>query len=257
VPNLTVIIPAFNEEARIERTLHSLKDDLRRRRIDHEVIVVDDGSKDGTADIVTKSQQTWPELKLLANQVNRGKGYSVRRGALAAKGDVILFSDADQSTPFSEFDKLAERIRLGADMAIGSRRVANARIEEKQSWYRRIMGGTFQFLVRWVVVSGFSDTQCGFKAFTASAAARLFPAQTLDRFAFDVELLFLARSAGMNIAEVPVIWRDAKGGTVSPVVDSTRMLFDIFRIRIRALSFGFRFEKPLRLAPAGSRKRPG
>ncbi|HHV62461.1 MAG TPA: glycosyltransferase family 2 protein [Firmicutes bacterium] len=245
---LSIVIPAYNEEGRIGETLDKITgyftvDSLSActwvdvgiewDRI--EIIVVDDGSTDGTCDLVeARSKRAVGEgiiIRLLRNGVNRGKGFSVKQGVLAAGGDYILFSDADLSTPIGEAKKLIYWLSRGYDVVIGSRALAGSRITIPQPLHRRIMGRVFNHLVQLVAIRGIQDTQCGFKAFTREAAQTLFPMQRVDGFAFDVEILYLARQFGFKIKEVPVEWRNSQGTRVRAGVDSAVMFCDLLRIR--------------------------
>jgi dolichyl-phosphate beta-glucosyltransferase len=169
--------------------------------------------------------------QILCNEQNRGKGYSVRRGALEAAGEVVLFSDADLSTPIEEVEKLERALRDGADVAIGSRALAESDIQIRQPFYRERMGKVFNLLVRLLVFPGISDTQCGFKAFTREATREIFSRQTLPGFAFDVEILYIARLLRCRVKEVPVIWRDSPQTKVGALRDSFRMFRDILKVR--------------------------
>ncbi|HPD13602.1 MAG TPA: glycosyltransferase family 2 protein [Planctomycetota bacterium] len=234
-PQLSIVIPAYNESADIEAAIEAATAFLAQSRTPGEVIVVDDGSTDDTAALTARYAASQPAVRLLRNGRNRGKGYSVRRGVLEARGEVILFSDADESTPFSEAPKLLAPIAAGAaDVAIGSRALRESRLELPQPWMRRVMGWVFRNLVRLLVMRGIRDTQCGFKAFRAAAAREVFPRQTLEGFAFDVEVLFIARKLGYHIVEVPVRWLDSHDSRVRPLRDPVRMFLDLLRIRLRA-----------------------
>ena len=232
------MIPAFNEARRIGATLEAVAGYLRDRNTEAEVIVVDDGSEDDTVALVTRyaEEHPVPPVRLVHNGANRGKGYSVRHGVLEAEGNVVLFTDADGSTPIAEAPKLLRRLASGeADVAIGSRELPESDLALPQPRHRRLMGWVFRNLVRLLVVRGFRDTQCGFKAFAREAARDVFGRQTLDGFAFDVEVLFLARRLGYRVAEVPVRWLDSRHSRVRVGRDSLRMFLDLFRIRLRAL----------------------
>jgi dolichyl-phosphate beta-glucosyltransferase len=208
-PALSIVIPAFNEAERLPRTLDRLAAHFAGRT-DHEVLVVDDGSRDDTAARAEAAGAT-----VLRNEANRGKGYSVRRGMLAARGRRRLMTDADLSTPIEELGRLAARMDEGYDVVIGSRALPGSRIEVHQPWYRENMGRLFNLFVRTLVVPGIHDTQCGFKLFSAEAANAVFSAARLDGFSFDVEALFLAARRGCRIAEVPVLWRNDAASRVS------------------------------------------
>jgi dolichyl-phosphate beta-glucosyltransferase len=200
------------------------------------VLVVGDGGQDGTEIEVRRVAGERENISFLENGVNRGKGFSVRRGVLEAAGQVILFTDADGSTPIHEFDKLRAALDDGYDMAIGSRALAGSDIRLPQSRARRNMGRAFNCFVQRVAVSGIRDTQCGFKCFTREAARRIFPRLRIDRFGFDVEILWLARKLGYRVAELPVTWNDRPNSTVHPIRDASRMLFDVMTIRLRDAS---------------------
>ena len=230
--HLSIVIPAYNEAQRLPQTLAHVDGFLKEQKFSAEVIVVDDGSRDNTLGAVRAFHfQTAVKLRLLANFRNRGKGASVRRGMAAARGEFILFTDADLSTPITELNGLFAAMEKGADVAMGSRAVAGAHVLTPQPWYREFMGRTFNRFVQGLVLPGLHDTQCGFKLFRRAAARRLFKYLTTPRFGFDVEVLYLARRAKFNIAEVPVEWRNALGSTVSPLKDSLTMFADLFRIR--------------------------
>lgn len=197
----------------------------------HEIIVVDDGSNDGTDEIVRKKMETHPAVTLLRNNRNRGKGHSVKQGVLHSKGASVLLSDADLSTPIEEVEKLYEAQKDGCDFAIGSRAVSGSKILKRQPWYRQVMGMTFNTLIRALAVSGIHDTQCGFKLFTGQAARRVFALQRIERFAFDVEALYLANKMGFKIREVPVVWANSPDSRVGIIRDSFRMMRDLLKIR--------------------------
>jgi len=230
---VSIVIPAYNEGSRIGPTLKRAIEYSDRHFSDYEIIVVDDGSKDNTIDIVAKHKN--PHLRLLKNGINRGKGYSVRRGVLQARLPYVLFSDSDLATPIEEIEKLAWFLDREYDIAFGSRNVKGSEIRVKQPWYRILVGRGFALLVNLFAVHGFRDTQCGFKIFKKRAAREIFRRSRLDRFSFDVEVLFIAKKRGYKIKEVPIIWIDKKGSKVDPVKDSLRMLRDILVIRLNSL----------------------
>ena len=227
--SLSVVIPAFNEEKRLPETLAAIVSFLRSRKESFEVVVVDDGSTDRTADL---ARQAGPEVRVLQNPGNRGKGYSVRNGMLNAKGDWRLMSDADLSTPIEELDSLRAAVTDGAEIAIASRAVAGAKLEKRQSIARESSGRFFNLIVRLLHLPGIKDTQCGFKLFSAKAAEAAFHDSRLDGFAFDVEALVLARRAGFRIREVPVIWRNDEQSRVS-FGRGLAAFVDLFRLRFR------------------------
>lgn len=229
--HLSIIIPAFNEEQRIMNTLNNMEHYLRKSSYEWEIIIVDDGSEDETVKVITQNQQTIKQLRLIQNNQNSGKGFSVRRGMLEAKGDLVLFSDADFSTPIEEVEKLQKALEEGCDIAIGSRGLPQSNIELHQPFYREFMGRVFNTFVRALVLPDFSDTQCGFKCFKKEAAQKVCPLMKISGFAFDVEMLFLAKKFGFKIKEVPVRWLDSPQSRVHPVRHSLQMLKDILCIR--------------------------
>lgn len=201
-----MVIPAFNEAERLPRALERVRSFLDARGIAYELLVVDDGSGDLTA---ARAREAGGErLTLLSNGANRGKGYSVRRGMLAARAPRRLMTDADLSTPIEELDRLWTAMDSGYDVVIASRALPGARIEVHQPAYRENMGRLFNLLARALLVPGLRDTQCGFKLFSAAAAEAAFSRCRLDGFAFDVEALFIARAHGFRVAELPVVWRN-------------------------------------------------
>lgn len=229
-PRYSVVIPAYNEAGRLPRTLEQISAFLRSGRRPHEILVVDDGSRDRTADVVRSFAAGHPEVRLLSQPRNLGKGAAIQAGVGAARGELVLFTDADLSTPIEELARLEQALENGAAVAIASRAVAGSRIEEHQPFYREWMGKSFNFLVRLLVLPGIYDTQCGFKLFRRGAAQDLFPRLTILGFGFDVEVLYLARRQGLEIREVPVAWRNSRHSKVSPVRDAWRMLGDLFRV---------------------------
>ena len=205
---LSLIIPAFNEAQRIAPTLRRFHRFLAARPARFEIIVVDDGSSDGTVALVSALADELPGLRVLCSPANRGKGHAVRLGMLAATGQVRLFSDADGSTPIDELDPLLRALAAGADVAIGSRYVAGSRVTRPQPWFRRVWSRLVNRLVQRLLLPGVQDTHCGFKAFTAAAAAHTFAACTVDGWSFDLEVLARARAHGFCIREVPVRWEN-------------------------------------------------
>lgn len=233
---LSVIIPAYNEQARIADTLIRVKEYLQDQDFASEVVVVDDGSKDLTLEVVKTIDICGKELaeqessRITTDVTNHGKGAAVRRGFELARGRYILFTDADLSTPIEEVEKMWPEFDAGADIVIGSRRLADSDVEP-QPVHRQVMGWVFSSLVRCLAVSGIKDSQCGFKCYSRRCARELASLQQMTGFSFDVEHLYLARRLGRKIVEVPVRWVDAPGSTVSPVKDSWRMLRDLLHIR--------------------------
>lgn len=231
-PYLSVIIPAYNEEARLAPTLDRLLEWGEAQAFDVEFIVVDDGSSDDTTGLVRRTMERHANLQLLENGENRGKGFSVGHGVSRATGELVLFTDADLSTPIEEFVKLEQALG-GSDIAIGSRAIAKAELTKRQPFYREGMGRTFNLLVRLLVFPGIQDTQCGFKLFRGDAAKRVFAHRTIDGFAFDVEILYVARCLGMKAAEVPICWENDDASRVDPIRHSIEMLRDILKVRHR------------------------
>lgn len=231
--SISIVIPAYNEERRLPATLSSVFAYLGSRKWKFaEVLVVDDGSSDGTARVAAEVGRSQPELRLVANPGNRGKGFSVRHGVMEAKGEWILFTDADLSAPIEELDKLlAACSGGGAKVAIGSRALDRSLIAVHQSAFRENAGRMFNLLMRVATGLPFHDTQCGFKLFEAAAAREVFRRQRLERFGFDAEVLFIARKLGYAAVEVPVRWSHAEGTKVSMFRDSAGMFVDLLRVR--------------------------
>jgi len=230
------VLPAYNESERIASTIEKILAHANERAWRAEIIVVNDGSKDDTAQIVRKYASKDSMLRLIENPGNRGKGFSVKNGMLHANGDILLFSDADLSSPIAEADRLFAAIRQGADVAIGSRWLKTELQIQRQPFYRQVFGRVFNLALRLVLGLNFKDTQCGFKAFTRSAAMTLFPVQQIERWGFDPELLYLAKRYRLKVAEVPVAWSHREGTRINPLRDGIRMLGEMFVIRWNALS---------------------
>ncbi len=229
--DLSIIIPAFNEEQRLPKALDRIVAYLNERPLRSEIIVVDDGSTDGTAALVESYVNKYPGLRLVSNGRNRGKGFSVRHGVLEAHGKIVLFTDADLSTPVAEADKLIpELLQDNYDIAIGSRAVNRSLIEVHQPLFRERAGILFNFLVRWITGVNFSDTQCGFKAFRRERARIVFEQQRIERFGFDPEILFLAKRHGLRVVEIPVRWSHDAATKVSVASDGIRMFFELIVI---------------------------
>jgi dolichyl-phosphate beta-glucosyltransferase len=227
-PIISLIIPAYNEEKRLERTLPVIIDYLDQNFDRYEIIVVDDGSADKTAEKAASFSNNILVIKL---QTNQGKGAAVRAGMLEAKGDFLIFSDADLSTPITELPKILEPLKKGADLAIGSRAIDQNMIKKHQPFYREFMGKTFNRIVQLLLFKGIKDTQCGFKGFSANAAKKIFSKAKVNGFSFDVEVLFLSQKMNMKIEQRPVEWFNDERSTVSPIKDSLKMLLELFRIR--------------------------
>ncbi|MGD0568178.1 MAG: dolichyl-phosphate beta-glucosyltransferase [Candidatus Sulfotelmatobacter sp.] len=227
----SIVIPAYNEGSRLEATLAKVLAYVREQGWDAEVIVVNDGSRDNTAELVRTFAAKDSRLRLVENPGNRGKGYSVRHGMLEALGDVVVFSDADLSSPIEEMPKLLEALAAGADIAIGSRWLRAELQTQRQSLLRQAFGRVFNLLLRIILGLKFKDTQCGFKAFTRRAAQTILPLQRIERWGFDPEILFLARKFGFRVEEVPVLWGHSGDTRIHPLLDGARMFQEMLRIR--------------------------
>ncbi len=246
-PYLSIVIPAYNEEARLGNTLKRMLAYFDAQCLPYEILVVSDGSTDGTADVVEQISGRRPNVLLLSYMPNRGKGYAVRYGMLRARGERILFSDADLATPIEEIEKLNARLDTGSDIAIGSRDVLGSELVKRESLIRELGGKTFNKLVRLLTVPGIHDTQCGFKLFTRSAAQAVFSRCQVDHFAFDVEALYLAtRVFTMSVAEVPVRWAHQEGSKVRFWRDGFRMVKTVFKIRTTRYRAGAQLPAELR-----------
>lgn len=230
---LSVVFPVYNEERRIGEALRRVRAYLSLKGLSWDVWVSNDGSTDGTARIVEEFSRAHPEssVHLLSSAPNRGKGYAARQGILAARGRRLLLTDADLSAPIKEVDKLIAALERGADVAIGSRALRSPGCDVRQSPKRWLSGRVFNAVVRASVLPGIRDSQCGFKCFTNAAAQKLFSEQKLDGFSFDVEVLYLARKAGLKIAEVPVMWSEDRDSQVRVMRDSVRMVRDLLKIK--------------------------
>lgn len=228
---ISVVVPAYNEEHRLPSTLDSVIGYLRTRHRPFQILVVDDGSVDQTAAQVAKRSRECPELQLLTLPRNLGKGAAVREGMLRATGARVLFSDADGSTPISELPRLEAALEGGAEIAIGSRALLSAETTVAAVWYRTLLGRIFNLCVNSLLLPHYADTQCGFKLFTQSAAQTIFSRQRANRFSFDLEVLFLAERLGFKVKEVPVNWHNVPGSKVNLALDGVRMLCDLVRFR--------------------------
>ncbi|MGO8796551.1 MAG: dolichyl-phosphate beta-glucosyltransferase [Candidatus Sulfotelmatobacter sp.] len=227
----SIVIPAFNEGPRLGATLEKVLAYVCERGWDAEVIVVNDGSSDNTVEIVREFAKKDPIVRLVENPGNRGKGFSVRNGMLNAQGEIIVFSDADLSSPIEEMPKLLEALAAGADIAIGSRWLRAELQTQRQSLHRQLFGRIFNLLQRMILGLRFKDTQCGFKAFTRRAAQTILPLQRIERWGFDPEILFLARKFGFRVQEVPVLWGHIGGTRIHPLIDGSRMFQELVHIR--------------------------
>ena len=228
---LSVVIPAYDEEERIVGTLNKIGDYLRRQKYTSETIVVDDGSRDRTAELAAAAIREMKNAQIVRLPKNLGKGAAVKEGILQARGNWILFSDADLSTPIEELEKFLPWIDGGCDVVIGSRALPESDIQIRQFFVRELMGKVFNVFVRLMIIKGIRDTQCGFKLFRREAARHVFPRVKTKGFGFDVEALYLCRCLGYRIQQVPVVWRNSPPSKVKIVKGSLRMFLDLMKIR--------------------------
>lgn len=235
-PYYSIIVPAYNEAQRLGESLARMLDYIRYSNWSAEIIVVNDGSTDNTADVVGEFARQNPIVRSIENSRNRGKGYSVRNGIMNASGQVLLFTDADLSSPIEEAQKLFAPIEAGqADVAIGSRYLDSELQTRKQPVYRRVLGRAFNTALKLILGLSYRDTQCGFKAFSRKAALTIFPKMKIERWGFDPEILFLAERYGLRVAEVGVAWAHDHRSKISPVRDGTRMLGELIRVRMNSV----------------------
>ena len=228
---LSVVVPCFNEEIRLPASLPPVQEYLRERGTSFELILVDDGSSDGTPELISRAEREEPSVRSVLLPANRGKGRALAEGVRRSCGELVLTSDADFSAPITELPRLETALAGGSDIAIGSRAKRGAR-EVDQPWHRRLMGKGFNLLVQGLLLPGLWDTQCGFKLFRGEIARDLFARLRTDGFAHDVEILYLARRAGYGVSEVPVRWVNSDGSRVQALRHSREMLGDILRIRL-------------------------
>jgi glycosyltransferase involved in cell wall biosynthesis len=241
---LSVVVPAYNEAARIPSTLRQVVAYLERRGDPYELLIVDDGSTDETAQVVEEICREAPCARLLRHPRNLGKGFAVRNGMLEARGEYLLFTDADLSSPITEADRLLEPLESGYDVVFGSRALKPEWVFPRQPWLRQTAGKTFNLFVRSLTGLPFHDTQCGFKAFRREAARAIFARQTIPGFGFDVEILYIARRLGYRVLEVPVHWADDTRTKVRPFRDGSRMFGDLLRIRRNDWAGKYRSQEP-------------
>jgi glycosyltransferase involved in cell wall biosynthesis len=230
------VIPAYNERQRISVTLQRVLDYVREQRWSAEVLVVDDGSRDETPQIINRFAADNPEVRLISNPGNQGKGYAVRNGMLHSRGQVMLFTDADLSSPIEEASKLFAAINQGADVAFGSRWLDPSLQFERQPLKRRIYSRAFNLFLRMLLGLPFHDTQCGFKAFTHRATEMIFPLQRINRWGFDAEILYIARKLKLRLNEVPVRWGHDERSQLHPLRDGLHMGVEALRVRWYAIS---------------------
>ena len=230
---LSIVVPCYNEEERLPRTIEAIERYFAGKQISYELILVDDGSSDGTRLVQQAAAERNPAVRLEALPRNRGKGRALAEGVAVARGAEILVTDADLSTPIEELDKLRAALHGGAGVAIGSRALRASRVEISQPAYRVLMGKVFNLLVQAVLLPGIWDTQCGFKLFRADVAHEVFAHLTTDGFGYDPEVLYRAKKRGVKIAEVPVVWRNSSPTKVMPIKSSVDMFKHVVRIRFR------------------------
>lgn len=232
----SIVIPAYNEEIRIEATLDRVLEYVYAQKWDAEILVVNDGSRDATRDIILRYAAAHPMLRLVDNPGNHGKGFSVRNGVLHSKGELIVFTDADMASPIEESEKLLAALERGADVAIGSRWLDSSLQTRKQPFYRRVLGRVFNLALRVILGMNYRDTQCGFKAFRRTAAQVIFPLQIIERWGFDPEIVFLALRLGFRVDEVAVKWAHQENTKINPIQDGFRMFTELLKIRWYALT---------------------
>lgn len=237
-PFLSVIIPAYNEESRLSSTLNTVDAYLSGLGKSYEIIVVNDGSSDNTQELLKEQLNKTTALRIISYENNCGKGYAVRQGVFASRGDYIMFSDADLSAPIDELPKLLSAIKDGYDVAIGSRAVKGAVIPVRQPLYRELGGKGLNLIIRTLAVPGIRDTQCGFKLFRGEVARKVFAMCFLNGWSFDVEVLYLSKRLGYTIAEIPVKWAHSEGSKLHPFTAGLKVVKDIIRLRLHHYDFG-------------------
>lgn len=228
---VSLVIPCFNEEKRLGKSLQKLALFLKERSEEFEVIIVNDGSTDQTQEVANSFANNFENFSLVNLETRQGKGAAVRTGFQKALGEIVVFTDADFSTPITEIDKLLNKINSGFDIAIGSRALDQNLVKKHQNFFRELMGKGFNFIVQKIAVPGIFDTQCGFKAFRTKTTEELFQKQIIKGFGFDVEILYLARKKSLRVAEVPVLWYNDPASRVQPIKDSVVSLYELFKIR--------------------------
>jgi dolichyl-phosphate beta-glucosyltransferase len=244
MPQLSVVIPAYNEERRLPSTLESVHAFLQEHYAEFEIVVVDDGSKDKTVETVDQFSRHHPGIRLITYSPNQGKGHAIRTGVLQATGDLILIDDADGSSPIGEVVRLEQAITDGADLAIGSRNKPDPNRVVVADLHRKYIGNTFNLIVQTLLLPGVYDTQCGFKLFKKNVAHDIFAVSQLNGFAFDVEVLYVARIRNYRLTEVAINWTNVAGSKVNVILDSMGMFFQVMGIKLRALTGGYRKKPP-------------
>jgi dolichyl-phosphate beta-glucosyltransferase len=255
-PTYSIVIPAYNESTRLGATLEKVLAYVHSQQWDAEVLVVNDGSRDNTAEIVQTFAAKDPMLRLIENPGNRGKGYSVRNGMIHAQGKIILFTDADLSSPIEEAPKLLQALEAGADIAIGSRWLRAETQTQRQPLHRQLFGRIFNLLLRITLGLQFADTQCGFKAFKRPAVEAIFPLQKIERWGFDPEILFLAHKFGFTVEEIPVAWGHSGDTRIHPIIDGAKMFQEMLRIRWYDLTGKYDGHSTVATQPAASGRSP-
>ena len=230
---LSVVVPAYNEEKDIAASISAIDRFFSAKKIIYEILLINDGSTDRTAEIIESLESSFDgRLRLLNEKLNRGKGHALRSGMLAAAGRYVLFTDVDLSTPLEEFDKMLPLLESGVDVVIGSRRLKESKIVVHQPWYRELLGGIFYKIVFVIFLNGISDTNCGFKAYTKEAAGLIYSKLTIDRWGFDVEALYIAQKYNLKIKETPVRWLDDAGSRVSVFLAVFNTLKELWQIKV-------------------------
>ncbi len=255
MPQLSVVIPAYNEERRLPSTLESVHAFLQEHYQEFEILVVDDGSSDKTIDVVDDFAKHHPGIRLISYKPNQGKGYAIRTGVLQANGDLILINDADGASPIAEVLNLQKAITDGADLAIGSRNKPDPDRVVIADLHRKYIGNTFNLIVQTLLLPGVYDTQCGFKLFKKNVAHDIFQVSELNGFAFDVEILYIARLRKYKLAEVAINWTNVAGSKVNVVIDSTGMFVQVLGIRNRAWAGRYK-KKADKVPPLPLKTRP-
>ena len=241
---LSVVIPAYNEEKRLGRTFDAIIPFLQRKQLPWEILIHDDGSRDGTAELVKRYAKTHPTIRLNLGGNNRGKGYAVKQAMLLACGNWRLLTDADLSTPIEELDQLWPWTQQGFPIVIGSRKIKGAKIERRQPWLRQKMGLAFTYLSKWFLATPVTDFTCGFKLFRGDVAQEVFSRSLIERWGYDSEVLFIAHQLGFQIKEVPVVWRHDTDTKVRLGVDILSSARELIAIRANAIAGKYRLTPP-------------